>query len=99
MTRLSEQGTDWNFGEEDHEGEMATSQLHRLADMATKLLEIVKEGDELPGWVQSKIATSLNDLNDVFGWMEPASHQMEEGKDKNPSLLRLRQQFDKLTKV
>ena len=70
MHKDSQQGRDWNEGHPDHEGEMAVSQLHRLADMANMLLEMIGENDDLPGWVQYKISRSYSDLTDVFGYIE-----------------------------
>jgi hypothetical protein len=70
--------TDWNFGEEDHEGEMATGQLHRISDMASTLQEIIGSEDELPGWVQYKLTQAYSALNDVYGYMEPASEHAGE---------------------
>lgn len=64
-------GKDWNHGAPDHEGEMAVSQLHRLNDMSEMLLDMISRGDDLPGWVQSKLTRAYNDLNDVFGYLEP----------------------------
>ena len=70
MHKNSQQGRDWNEGHPDHEGEMAVSQLHRLVDMASMLLEMIGENDDLPGWVQYKITRSYNDLTDAFGYIE-----------------------------
>lgn len=64
-------GRDWNNGEPDHEGEMALSQLHRLNDLSSMLLDMISTGDELPAWVQSKLTRAYSDLNDVFGYLEP----------------------------
>lgn len=76
------EGYDWNEGEPDHEGEMATSQLHRIVEMAEMLLEIISEGDELPGWVQYKFGRAYSDLNDAFGYIESMSHELEEAKKR-----------------
>ena len=74
-------GRDWNHGEPDHEGEMAVSQLHRLNDMSEMLLDMISRGDDLPGWVQSKLTRAYNDLNDVFGYLEPqADNEMHSHK-------------------
>lgn len=68
-------GRDWNHGNEDHEGKMAMSQLHRLNDITSMLLDMLTQGDELPAWVQSKITRAYTDLNDVFGYLEPQVDQ------------------------
>ncbi len=52
---------------------MAVTQLHRLREMSSMLLEIIGEDDDLPGWIQYKISRAYNDLNDAFGYLEPKS--------------------------
>jgi len=98
MGHMKDPGHDWNAGAPDHEGEMAVSQLHRIAEMAEMLLDIIGENDELPGWVQYKLGQAYNDLNDAFGYIESKSHDlydqsvmspdesMSEGKKKKPGL-------------
>ena len=75
------EGYDWNDGEPDHEGEMAVSQLHRIAEMAEMLLDIIGENDELPGWIQYKFSRAYNDLNDAFGYIESRSHEIHDEYD------------------
>lgn len=36
-------GKDWNEGEPDHEGIMAVTQLHRIEEMASMMLEMISE--------------------------------------------------------
>ena len=73
---------DWNEGSPDHEGEMAVSQLHRVADMAKMMLEMIGKDDELPGWIQYKISRAYNDLSDAFGSIESDYHELKEAKKK-----------------
>jgi hypothetical protein len=63
-------GIDWTSGH-DHEGDMAVSQLHRLNDITSMLLDMLGHDDQLPAWVQSKLTRAYTDLNDVFGYFEP----------------------------
>ena len=74
-----EQGKDWNEGHPDHEGVMAVTQLHRIAEMAQEMFEIIGEGDEIPGWIQYKISRAYNDLNDAYGYIEIEGHGMSQG--------------------
>ena len=76
-------GRDWNEGHPDHEGEMAVTQLHRLTEMTSMLLNIISEDDDLPGWIQYKITRAYNDINDAFGYIEAKSH-MENQMDEMP---------------
>ncbi len=48
---------------------MASSQLHRLNDVTSMLLDMLSSNDELPSWLQSKITRAYTDLNDVFGYL------------------------------
>jgi hypothetical protein len=94
IMHMDKQGKDWNEGRPDHEGEMAVSQLHRIAEMANELLEMIGENDELPGWIQYKITRAFNDLGDAYNYIEAQHHMdqsspslemplgMEEGKKK-----------------
>lgn len=75
------EGYDWNEGHPDHEGEMAVSQLHRIAEMAEMLLDIIGENDELPGWVQYKLGRAYSDMSDLFGYIESKSHDLADEND------------------
>ena len=72
---------DWNEGEPDHEGEMAVSQLHRVAEMASMLLNVIGKNDDLPGWIQYKFTRAYNDLNDAFNYIESKSHDLSLSDD------------------
>jgi hypothetical protein len=62
--------------EDDHEGKMARSELYRAAKYAMKLFQMIQEGQELEGWVQSKITKSADYLDSVYHYME---YQMKFG--------------------
>jgi len=72
--------------EEEHdedpaqEGGMATSNLERTVKMAEELLGLIDPQGPLPGWVQSKLTTVFNDLNDVHGYMTGAAKARPEGE-------------------
>lgn len=72
------EGHDWNEGHPDHEGVMAVTQLHRIAEMAEMLLDMISENDELEGWVQFKISRAYNDITDMFSYIEYKNHEMSE---------------------
>ena len=46
---------DRDYGQHDHEASMARGQLYHIAKDAIKLIEMIKKGDNLEGWVASKI--------------------------------------------
>lgn len=49
---------------------MAKSQLFQIATHAAELHDILDENDELPEWVQSKIAVIEDNLDAVFDHLE-----------------------------
>jgi len=80
MKKSINEKKDWGWGEEDHEGGMAMSQLHRLNDITEMMLDMLNCEDELPSWVQAKIMRAYTDLNDVFGYLEPQTdHEASQG--------------------
>lgn len=81
MHKNKSQGRDWNEGHPDHEGEMAVAQLHRIAEMAKEMLEMIGENDDLPGWIQYKISRSFSDIGDAYNYTEAQYHMGEECGD------------------
>ena len=67
---------------DDHEGEMARSLLLRLAKYSTKLFNVIKEEQELEGWVQAKITKAADYISAVYHHLEyeqMARNQIESG--------------------
>ena len=46
----------------EDEGAMAKVQLDRVSDLADMMHDILEDEDQLPGWIQNKIADSLHNL-------------------------------------
>ena len=55
---------------DDHEGEMARSQLLRLAKYSTKLFNLIKEEEQLESWVQAKITKAADYISAVYHHLE-----------------------------
>jgi hypothetical protein len=55
---------------DDHEAEMARSQLYKLAKYSAKLFNEIKEGDELEGWVQAKLTKASDYVSAVYHHLE-----------------------------
>ncbi|ANS05781.1 hypothetical protein [uncultured Mediterranean phage] len=55
---------------DDHEGQMALSQLHQIMQNAGMLKGLVSEDDELQAWVQSKLTKASDYLNSVRNFLE-----------------------------
>ena len=75
---------------QDHEGEMARSQLLQIIQSASALMNMIEEGDELPAWVQSKLTKAADYLKAAEGSEEydelsdmgssPCGASLEEGE-------------------
>jgi hypothetical protein len=50
------------LGDPDYEGEMARVELHRASKYACDLVDMLKDSDQLPAWVQSKITKASDYL-------------------------------------
>lgn len=50
------------LGDPDYEGEMARVELHRASKYACDLVQMLKNTDQLPAWVQSKITKASDYL-------------------------------------
>jgi len=55
---------------DNHEAEMAKSELYRAAKYAMKLHEMIQAGDELEGWTQAKITKASDYLASVFHYLD-----------------------------
>ena len=66
--------------EEDHEASMAKGQLYNAAKNALALMKMIEDGDNLEGWVASKISRAADYLNSVHDYM--AYEEVSEGKQK-----------------
>lgn len=55
--------------------EMALSELHKLAEYAPKLKELVADLPSLEGWVSSKITKASDYISSVYHWLEYQQHE------------------------
>ena len=55
-----------SLGEDAGEGHMSKSQLYQTAKMAIELLDMIKKGDDLEGWVQTKLNLAADYLQAVY---------------------------------
>ena len=61
-------GRDLDYGK--GEGKMTRSQLHHIAEYAVVLHDMIRDEDDLPEWVQSKIAVAASDMGKVKHYLE-----------------------------
>lgn len=66
--------------EEDHEASMAKGQLYNACKNAKALMDMIKDGDNLEGWVASKITIAADYLDRVHDYM--AYEQVSEEKQR-----------------
>ena len=58
------------MGEDEGEGHMSKSQLYQTAKMAIELIEMIKQGDDLEAWVQTKLNVAADHLQAVYHYEE-----------------------------
>ena len=56
--------------EEDHSAEMARADLYQAAKNCIELLKMIKEGDEMEGWVYAKIVKAADYIESVYHYLE-----------------------------
>lgn len=70
MVGQEEQGFDSSVEgqdpEMDYEGYMTKSQLFKIGEYAVKMHDMIDDGDNLPEWMQSKIAQMAQSIGDVY---------------------------------
>ena len=59
-------GTMQGVKEDAGEGHMSKSQLYQTAKMSIELIEMIKKGDDLEGWVQTKLNLAADYLQAVY---------------------------------
>jgi hypothetical protein len=55
---------------DDHEASMAKSDLRRLHEYSMEVDQMIRDGDELEGWVQSKITKAADYIASVKHYLE-----------------------------
>ena len=55
---------------DDREAAMARADLYKLANYSMKLFKMIRDGDELEGWVQAKITKAADYVASVYHYME-----------------------------
>ncbi len=61
-------GRDFDYGKS--EGKMTRSQLHHVAEYAAALHEMIRDEDDLPEWVQSKVSVMASDIGKIKHYLE-----------------------------
>ena len=61
---------DSNINKDDHEVEMALSDLHKLEKYAPEVAQLASQYSDLPGWVQAKITLAADYLGKVYHYLD-----------------------------
>ena len=64
-----DEATDYDEGEYDREGSMAENQLHTIIRCAEQLEMRISDDENLPEWVQEKLAVAENYMQIVLDYM------------------------------
>jgi len=67
---MNEQTDNEEDYENDFEGQMSRYELEEISVMAQELAEVMDDTDELEAWVQNKITTAYNALDDVYSYAD-----------------------------
>jgi len=72
-------GRDLGYGED--EGRMTKSQLDKLARYSQSLHDQLMDDDDLPEWVQSKVAVAAENIGKVYHYLDYKMKRMEQESD------------------
>jgi len=61
--------------DDDHEVQMALSDLHKLEKYAPEVAHLASQYSDLPGWVQSKITLAADYLGKVYHYLDGKQHK------------------------
>lgn len=77
--------TEDDWMQPDDESDMAHGQLYSIKDLASKLCDIIDDGEQLDAWVQSKLTKAEDYLNSVYNYMrgEEAEYKRSMDMDDN----------------
>jgi hypothetical protein len=67
--------------EYDYEGSMAKTQLCQIHQAATKLMKDMDDNENLPEWVQSKIAVACDYMIKVASYLDATDEQQDKSVD------------------
>jgi hypothetical protein len=76
-TPCNECGRDWNHGH-DHEASMAGNEIRDAVSNASKIQNLIKDGDNLPGWVSAYITLAADYLHSVAEYLDGEAAEMQQ---------------------
>lgn len=66
-------------GGHDHEGSMAMSELKSLQANSSRLINLIGDNAQLPGWVSSYISLAADYMNSVSDYLASEADEMNNG--------------------
>jgi len=72
-----------DLGYQEGEGRMTKSQLHHISEYAAELHEMIEDGDDLPEWIQGKVAVMASDIGKIKHYLE---YKLKRMNDDAPML-------------
>jgi len=75
----NEAGRDFGYGE--GEGRMTKSQLDKIARYSQSMHDKLLDDDDLPEWVQSKVAVAAENIGKVYHYLDYKIKRMEQGEE------------------
>ena len=76
-------GEDYEY---DYEGSMAKTQLCQIHQAATKLMKDMDDNENLPEWVQSKIAVACDYMIKIASYLDASEEQDQQAMEKKPAI-------------
>lgn len=73
-----EEGRDLDHSKEGGEAKMTRAQLSHIQQDAGDLVDMLNDDDELPEWMQSKVATVADKMQDVHDYIEYKTGEVSE---------------------
>lgn len=84
----------YDEGEYNREGDMAKSDLRSIIDNAKRLHDMIRDGDNLPEWVQSKITLAEDYISTVANYM--TAEVNEDIKEATSAAIRMHRALEKI---
>lgn len=76
----TDDGIQYEDSDEYEESGMIKNNLHNIAKHAKALHDAIEGGDDLPEWVQEKVAVANSMMSTIYDYLEAESAHMDEGK-------------------
>ena len=77
---MDDEGSRYEDSDNYEESGMIKNNLHNIAKHAKALHDAIEGGDDLPEWVQEKIAVTNSMMSTIYNYLDAESAHMDEGK-------------------